>query len=199
MLGGATAAITLVAGSLLVSTPAQAAPGCTVDPLTTTCLFPYSGSAESWTVPSGVVEIAADLYGAQGGSIASFTIGGNGGRATGPLSTISGSAVWVNVGGEGGSVPGCDMEPTPAPGGFNGGGAGGGSANGIDANGPFFGGGGGGLIGQTGGSGTGGGAGGDQTGGGSGLLGEGSSGTPTAGFAGGAGGGGGGYYGGAGG
>ena len=128
MLGGATAAITLVAGSLLISTPAQAAPACTVEPLTTTCVFQYSGSAESWTVPSGVVEVAADLYGAQGGSVASFTIGGNGGRATSPLSTTPGAQLWLNVGGSGSSVPGRDGELTPASGGFNGGGNGGGGA-----------------------------------------------------------------------
>lgn len=121
--------MTLVAGSLLLATPAQAAPTCTASALTTTCVFSYTGSTEAWIAPPGVVEVSAGVFGAQGGSIANFTTGGLGGRASSSLATTPGEQLLVTVGGRGESVPDCDRRLTPASGGFNGGGAGGGNSS----------------------------------------------------------------------
>jgi len=76
------------------------------------------GSAQSWTVPSGVTHATFDVYGAQGGS----SSGGLGGEATGTFTVNPGSTYQVEVGGQ----------PSGGAAGYNGGGSAGtlGSATG---------------------------------------------------------------------
>ena len=95
----ATAALTIV-----LAAPASA----------TTETFNFTGAAQTWTVPSGVIEATFDLHGAQGRP--TFGVGdpGLGGRATATIAVSSGASIQVNVGGQ----------PTSAAGGFNGGGSG---------------------------------------------------------------------------
>ncbi len=77
--------------------------GCTTDrdttitvrsPLTQT--FAYTGSAQSFTVPTGVGVVKIECWGAQGGS------GANGGYATGKMAVSSGDVLNVYVGGTNG-------------------------------------------------------------------------------------------------
>jgi hypothetical protein len=73
--------------------------------------FNYTGSVQTYTVPSGVTQLQIEAYGAQGGG----DFGGNGGSATGIVPVTPGAVLEVYVGGK----------PTVqlGPGGFNGGGA----------------------------------------------------------------------------
>ena len=88
--------------------------------------FSYTGSQQTFTVPSGVDLITIKAWGAQGGNITSYRIlaGGKGGYATGELSVSAGNVLYVYVGGKGedrlGNHPysGC----TAVSGGYNGGG-----------------------------------------------------------------------------
>jgi hypothetical protein len=88
-------------------------------------LFEYTGSSQSWVVPSGVGLLMSDVQGAQGGSNP-----GSGGRIKGNISVIPGNTIYMLVGGQGGSEFETTCRPTyPSlvAGGFNGGGTGGGS------------------------------------------------------------------------
>ena len=88
-------------------------------------LFEYTGSPQSWVVPSGVGLLISDVQGAQGGSNP-----GSGGRIKGNISVISGTTIYMLVGGQGGSEfeTACrSTYPSLVAGGFNGGGTGGGS------------------------------------------------------------------------
>jgi hypothetical protein len=88
-------------------------------------LFEYTGSSQSWVVPSGVGLLMSDVQGAQGGSNP-----GSGGRIKGNISVIPGTTIYMLVGGQGGSEFETTCRPTYPPlvaGGFNGGGTGGGS------------------------------------------------------------------------
>jgi len=88
--------------------------------------FSYTGSQQTFTVPSGVTSIVIDAYGAEGG------IGqrgqtpnvnpGKGGRVQATLSVTAGEALYIYIGGEGSlhNISGDDGE-----GGWNGGGDGG--------------------------------------------------------------------------
>ncbi|MFP4460131.1 MAG: glycine-rich protein [Candidatus Zixiibacteriota bacterium] len=83
-------------------------------------IFTYTGSEQTWTVPSGVSSINIECYGAQGGNYPSYSgYGGEGGTSTGTLSVTPGELLYIYVGeqGENGG------SGTPA-GGFNGGGYG---------------------------------------------------------------------------
>lgn len=76
--------------------------------------FLFSGTQDTYTVPSGVHNIDVDMYGAQGasGNIAPFTDGGLGGRLRFTMAVTPGQTLILNVGGQGqGNL-----------GGFNGGG-----------------------------------------------------------------------------
>ena len=85
--------------------------------------FSYTGSQQTFTVPSGVTEIQFDVMGAEGGDIDGITVGwggtsnvsidaGNGGRVTGILPVTAGETLYIYVGGEG----------SEDSGGYNGGG-----------------------------------------------------------------------------
>lgn len=122
ILSGAAAAFVLALGSVVAASPAHAAPECTADEATVTCVYTYSGAAETWTVPEGVTEITAEVFGAQGGSNGNFTTGGLGGKATSTLPVAPGEDLVITVGGAGGDGGGCGATAPAA--GFNGGGNG---------------------------------------------------------------------------
>lgn len=71
--------------------------------------FQFTGSQQSWQVPTGVTKISFKVYGASGGR------GGAGGEIRGELTNLP-STLYVFVGGQG-------IEGNNAPGGYNGGGA----------------------------------------------------------------------------
>ncbi len=96
----------LLAASL-VPLPASAAAVCENGICTET--FEFTGSYQTWQVPSGVSKISFTVYGASGGR------GGAGGEVRGELTSLP-STLYIYVGGQG-------TEGANAPGGFNGGGA----------------------------------------------------------------------------
>lgn len=67
------------------------------DPTTTT--FNYTGSAQTWTVPSGISSIRVSLTGGSGG----VSNGGYGAVVTGTLAVTAGDVLQINVGGRGAS------------------------------------------------------------------------------------------------
>ncbi len=81
--------------------------------------FSYTGSQQTFTVPTAVTRLTFDVYGAQGGSVASNS-GGYGGYARGTLSVTQGDLIYIFVG----------NQPSGTAGGYNGGGAGIGSGAG---------------------------------------------------------------------
>lgn len=91
----------------LVPLTASAAAVCENGVCTET--FEFTGSYQTWQVPSGVTKITFKLYGASGGR------GGAGGEVRGELTGLP-STLFIYVGGQG-------TEGSNAPGGFNGGGA----------------------------------------------------------------------------
>ena len=91
----------------LVPLPASAAAVCENGICTET--FEFTGSYQTWQVPSGVSKISFKVYGASGGR------GGAGGEVRGELTSLP-STLYIYVGGQG-------TEGANAPGGFNGGGA----------------------------------------------------------------------------
>ena len=93
--------------SSLVPLPASAAAVCENGVCTET--FQYTGSYQTWQVPTGVTKISFKVYGASGGR------GGAGGEVRGELTSLP-STLYIYVGGQG-------TEGANAPGGFNGGGA----------------------------------------------------------------------------
>jgi hypothetical protein len=111
-------------------------PTVTSIPLTG-ALFSYTGTEQTWVVPSGVTSIDVDVRGAEGGAGDITTPGGKGGRVETTLTVTPGETLYVYVGGQGG-----DLVPpnTAGFGGFNGGGPGG--IDDVDGNGPARGGGG---------------------------------------------------------
>lgn len=104
--------------------------------------FNYTGSVQSFTVPLGVTKIVVDGYGGKGGhgSTSWNGRGGLGGRVQATYNVTSGTTIYVNVGGKGGSTVnsgGTTYQPlynpwTPgnAQGGWNGGGDPGGTSGG---------------------------------------------------------------------
>jgi len=119
----------LVAGGMstvLVGSSSAADPpaNCTTTGTVTTCVFAYTGAAQTWTVPAGVTQATFDVYGAAGGTAAiSNTPGGAGGRVTATLPVSAGSTYQLVVGGAGTDN---GRDPSGREGaGVNGGGAGG--------------------------------------------------------------------------
>lgn len=90
----------------LVPLPASASAVCENGICTE--IFQFTGSYQTWQVPSGVSTISFKVYGASGGR------GGAGGEVRGDLSSLP-NVLYVYVGGQG-------TEGANAPGGFNGGG-----------------------------------------------------------------------------
>ena len=93
--------------------------------------FAYTGSQQTFSVPTGVSSITIKTWGAQGGSGGYYTnssycsTGGKGGYSTGVLSVSSGNTVYIYVGGQGEGYASCgtQMINTGAKdGGWNGGG-----------------------------------------------------------------------------
>jgi hypothetical protein len=78
----------------------------------TTSTFNYTGSMQTFTVPSGITSITIEAWGAAGGTYSNS--GGLGGYSTGILSVTPGQTLYVFVG----------QSPANSAGGFNGGGAG---------------------------------------------------------------------------
>ena len=77
--------------------------------------FNYTGSVQTWSVPTGVSQVQLEVWGAQGGTYSSY-IGGRGGYSVGTLNNLSGvNTLHVYVGGAG---------TTSTTAGYNGGGAG---------------------------------------------------------------------------
>lgn len=101
----------LLAGQLALSSPAA-----TAAPIVAT--FSYTGSAQSWTVPSGVTSIQFRVIGASGGT-SYGTRGGYGESITGTLSVTSGETLSLYVGQQGSGHSGGSNAAA-----FNGGGAG---------------------------------------------------------------------------
>lgn len=91
-----------------------------ISPSTESTTFSYTGSSQSYEVPTGVTSITVDVRGAQGGQPSGTAITpGSGGRVQTTLTVTPGETLTVNVGGRGGSGS------TGGDGGFNGGGDGG--------------------------------------------------------------------------
>jgi uncharacterized repeat protein (TIGR01451 family) len=126
------ALLVLTVGSTAASAAGDPAAGCTTTIGQTTCVFAYTGAAQTWTVPSGVTSATFDLYGAEGGTSTYAGIltayADLGGRATATLTVTPGATLQVNVGGRG-----RDGESTVVGfnGGFNGGNEGGGGGGGA--------------------------------------------------------------------
>ena len=76
--------------------------------------FNYTGSQQTFTVPSGVSTITIKVWGGQGGSGGYYSsgsycsTGGKGGYATGDLSVTAGNTVYVYVGGQGEGFASCN-------------------------------------------------------------------------------------------
>jgi len=100
--GAAIAILGLTLSLVAGSPPAYATP--------TTVTFSYTGSLQTWTVPTGVTSLQVTLDGAQGSS----SYGGFGGQVQGVIPVTAGSVLNIYVGGQGSGTTG----------GFNGGGGG---------------------------------------------------------------------------
>jgi hypothetical protein len=90
-------------------------------------LFDYTGSSQSWVVPSGVSTVMSDVQGAQGGNNLN-----SGGRIKGNISVTAGNTIYILVGGQGGSQASFSCQGSSPPlvaGGYNGGGTGGGASD----------------------------------------------------------------------
>ena len=79
--------------------------------------FNYTGSSQTWSVPSGVTSITVDVQGAQGGNNSYGSTGGLGGRVQGTMPVTSGQTLNIFVG----------ASTTTTSGGYNSGGNGGSS------------------------------------------------------------------------
>lgn len=90
--------LTLLVGSAAAADPSA---GCTTTGSTTTCVFAYTGSAQTWTVPAGVTSATADVYGAEGAFPGVGGFGGLGGRASATIALTPGQVLQINVGGAG--------------------------------------------------------------------------------------------------
>ena len=89
-----------------------------------TATFSYTGSQQTWTVPSGVTSITVEGYGAAGGagesSGSTKSNGGLGGYLKTTISVTPGDTLYINIGGVGES--GANIGNAVSAGGFNGGG-----------------------------------------------------------------------------
>lgn len=90
-------------------------------PAPNTVTFNYTGTVQTWTVPTGVTSIVADLYGSQGGVGFGHpaSAGGKGGHLQVAVTVTPGEILQVLVPNQ----PG--FSGSARPGGYNGGGAGG--------------------------------------------------------------------------
>jgi hypothetical protein len=119
-------AVALLAGPATVASAApsmpsncaQASVGANV-----TCSFGYNGAEQTFTVPAGVSQVTLTATGASGGGDSFSGSGGFGGVATDTATVTPGQTLYIEVGGQGGSVG--NGVTGGAGGGFGGGGGGG--------------------------------------------------------------------------
>jgi hypothetical protein len=110
--------------ALLGSVPAASA--------TVSQTFHYTGSEQTFVVPTGVTSVGVVAIGGRGGN-GDIALGGRGARVSGDLGVTPGETLYVEVGGNGVSYR-CQhgfFPPSECPGGFNGGGGGGGGGGGA--------------------------------------------------------------------
>lgn len=100
---------------------ANPTPNCSAG-TTCTITFTHTEESYSWTVPSGVTSLTADVSGAQGGGQSNGTMRGKGGRVQATMSVSPGTTLYIYVGGPGANSAGGSVL---AAGGWNGGGTGG--------------------------------------------------------------------------
>ena len=76
----------------------------------TPTVFSYTGTVQSWTVPTAVTSVYVDAQGAQGGGVSGYdtyqSIGGNGGRVQATYSVTPGNVLHIVVGGQGAHTAG---------------------------------------------------------------------------------------------
>ena len=130
-------AIALIGGlvGVTVAVVLPSAAGASVPAVDT---FSYTGSVQTYTVPSGVSSVYVAVAGAQGGSTSGSyqSAGGDGGTVSGLLSVSSGETINVLVGQQGGTA---SAGTAGGAGGYGGGGVGGlGSASGAGGGGGSF-------------------------------------------------------------
>jgi hypothetical protein len=112
----------LAAWGLALAASAWGLPAnCSQVQRTVTCTFAYTGSEQTFAVPSAVSSLTVDAIGAPGGANTMLAggVGGVGGAATATVGVTGGSTVYVEVGGPGAAGP---LGGNP---GFNGGSQGG--------------------------------------------------------------------------
>jgi len=80
---------------------------------TTTVTKSYTGALDSYTVPAGVMSITITAYGAQGGTLGSFT-GGKGGEVFGTIAVTPGETFYINIGGQNGYNGGGGISAQPS-------------------------------------------------------------------------------------
>ncbi len=98
----------------------------------TTASFSYTGSQQTWTVPSGVTSIQIECWGAQGGERSAGVSPGLGGYAKGYRSVSPGQSLYIYVGGQGTGVSNSVFGGAGWNGGGNAEGSGGGGGGGTD-------------------------------------------------------------------
>jgi hypothetical protein len=89
----------LVPGVVLTSfVGSAAAASCTTPAGVQTCVFNYTGAAQTWLVPAGGPTASFDVFGAQGGGLSAPLAGGLCGRATATIHALFGDSIQVNGG-----------------------------------------------------------------------------------------------------
>lgn len=137
----------MTAGAVtLAMLPVVAAPGARATgpdcQSTSSTTFTYTGSAQTCTLPVGIVSVLVEVAGGSGGTDTSYGVGGTGDSFSTVVTLPSGTtALEVNVGGNGAGP----SSQTPGAGGWNGGQPGGQGSAGVDTEGHGGGGGGGGT------------------------------------------------------
>ncbi len=99
--------------------------------------FSYTGTVQTYTIPSGVDSVLLQVWGAQGGQGGPNNIGGKGGYSEGKMRVTPGQVLYIYVGGQGRGSSLAEMLNGQCAGGWNGGGDGNnymsssGSSNGV--------------------------------------------------------------------
>lgn len=110
-----TTAVIVAAAISMPTTPATAAPSAV------TQTFGYTGSVQTFTVPSGVTQLSVTLAGAEGGRGGRDgyfgTPGGYKGQVTGTIPVTPGQLLTISVGGGGTGGASCSNSQVRAPGG----------------------------------------------------------------------------------
>ena len=99
-------------------------------PNTITTTFSYTGSEQTFTVPTSVSSITVTMTGGAGGTSTQtdydeYTLGGHGGYLKADINVTSGNVIYIYVGGKGTDADENTTSSEHLPGGFNGGGQGG--------------------------------------------------------------------------